>query len=278
MKYERKKRHWAGLMAAVLLIAAALFAGCAEKNDGDEPQNDGGESQKTVEKPKDPWLNLSEEETCGSNGYQWIDPESEEHLMNYWAFDEEFALLRVREGGSDQEKETIGLGIGHEMDADDDGYEGCVRVQAEDLAALSWMTVEYDYWDDVHQVVLTDLRKKEVWEGTEATVRVVQYLAVTGTQWRTGRGISVGDTTERLMEAYPEIQAQTDYYFYGNADEDGEETGVANHDGCWMFLPEGSNRSILFLTEGDTIVQIDLGDGMDGQIWSPAWTGTAPEK
>ena len=104
MKYERKNRRWAGLMAAVLLITAALFVGC-------NGENDDGEPQKPVEKPKDPWLNLSEEETCGANGYQWIDPESEEHLKDYWAFDEEFALFRVREGGSDQEEETIGLGI-----------------------------------------------------------------------------------------------------------------------------------------------------------------------
>jgi len=248
------------------LLALALLAGCGPS---EIPGDDVPEGNF---KPEDPWLNLSEEETCGDNGYWWLDDESEASMLEQYGYDEEFAFF-IRDG--QREDWTMGLGFPKEEKQMPFEYLGNRREMAEDLAAFSWMTVEYDYYDGFHAVVLTDLRKKTVWEGKEPTIYQNQYLSTTRTDCETNRGIAPGDTVEQLMKAYPEVSAQADYF---NAAEGmAEETGIVDHDGCYAYLPEGTNWSILFLTKGDEIVQIDMGDGLDGQMASPAGTGNPSE-
>ena len=95
---------------------------------------------------------------------------------------------------------------------------------------------------------------------------VNQYIACTQPDCETSRGIHVGDTVEALRTVYPEIKKQEGY-----EPENDKESGIAVHDSCWVYTPEKSNRSIMFLTKDDVIVQIDIADGLDGQYTTPKW-------
>lgn len=81
--------------------------------------------------------------------------------------------------------------------------------------------------------------------------------------------IHVGSTTEEMNVAYPEAFKVENYgAFYE------KESGIVEHDSCWCYAPERTNRSILFLAKEGVIVQIDMADGLDGQYTSPSGTGT----
>ena len=252
----------------VLTLAMALLGGCSGQ-DAEQEAPDGQLEQEAN----------SEDIEDGP----WISDEEWASLQNYGDYDLEFGFFMPGANGFEAEGWSLGLGLDHEFALGlPYQYLGGKDRPAEDLVAYNWETVSYSYFDGFHVVSFGDLKTKEVMEGQEPSPCFIQYISTTQPDCKTFRGIHVGNTVEELMEAYPEIQAYLDYANHAaEAEAEGEVTGVADHDTVWMYLPEvepgdNPNRSILFMTKDDVIVQIGMADGLDGQIWSPVWTG-APQ-
>lgn len=81
-----------------------------------------------------------------------------------------------------------------------------------------------------------------------------------GSVWNIGIGPSYGFDLNIPYE-----------YIYWN--ENNLDNGIPIHDSCYVYAPKGNNRSILFLTKDDLIVQMDIGDGLDGQYLNPGSPG-----
>lgn len=183
-----------------------------------------------------------------------------EGSLEYWAYDDEFAFT-MPSGLDGETKWYVGLGEAYDFDLGVPyDLTDVITQPAEDLVALSWSDVVYRYYDGLKVVTLTGFYGNQA-HGFIAN----QYIATSQPDCKTNRGISVGNSIADLLEAYPEVVEQTDYVFESEMTAD-----VAVHNRCFVFAPQGTNRSILFLLKEDTIVQIDMADGLDGQIFSPA--------
>lgn len=152
-----------------------------------------------------------------------------------------------------------GVGIPHE-------YIGSTDEPAQDLVAYTFSTINRIYYDGLTVISFRGFYGDDP-DGIGFAVN--QYISCTQPDCKTSRGIHVGDSVETLCAAYPEVYQNEDYLPDYN-----EESGVAAHDDCWIYTSENSNRSILFLIKNNIIVQIDMADGLDGQITAPSWTGT----
>lgn len=229
----------------IALLAFSLI-GCQKENRDTTSGSD-------IELPKDEKIEASEEEING--------------IQDYWKWDEDWGFSMPSHKGYYGGSWNVGLGFAHEFGLGIP-YEflGITMEPAEDLVALSFSTVERRYYDGLKVVTLSGFYGDKP---DEIGFTANQYLSTTQPGCKTSRGIHVGDTIKALRSAYPEVN-QHEGYWVG---ETGEESGIAAHDDCWVYAPEGTNHSILFLTKGNTIVQIDIADGLDGQITSPAWTG-----
>ena len=244
------------------MLVSAFLGGCANGQVSDEPVV--------------PNQSQQEEQEEGP----WITEEEWDNLQQYGEFDLEFAFYMPGAYGFENQGWTVGLGTAHEFGLGlPYNFLGHDRKAAEDLVAYNWGTVETAYYEGLHVIYFNDLKTKAVMLGEEPTPSFVQYMSTTQPDCKTFRGIHVGNTIDELMEAYPEVQGHLDYVNHAKeAEAEGEITGVADHDAVWMYLPEyepgtNPNRSILFLTKDGVIVQIDMADGLDGQIWSPVFTG-----
>lgn len=195
--------------------------------------------------------NLSDEEIKG--------------VLEYWKHDDEWILTMPSKNGDDN-LWNIGIGPSYEFDLKIPyEYIGKTIVQAEDLAALNFASVEYWYYDGLSMVILSGFRGDEP---NEPEYSVIQYISTIQPNIKTTRGIAIGDSVEKLKEAYPEAEKIKDYWSENNLDK-----GIPIHDSCYIYAPKGNNRSIMFLTKDDLIVQIDIGDGLDGQYMNPASPG-----
>ena len=263
------KRRYLSLLMMIILIFSLAMAGCSN-----EPETDGPTVEDPIQQEQDENAETEQEEGPWMTDEEWV------HLQEYGEFDLEFAFYMPGANGFEKEGWTVGLGLDHEWGLGFP-YEfiDLVERPAEDLAAYNWETVVNSYHNGFHAVYMTNLKTKGVMQGEEPTPCFIQYMSTTQPDCKTFRGIHVGNTVEELMEAYPEIQAHLDYVNHAAEFEaEGEATGVADHDAVWMYLPEydggaNPNHSILFLTKDNVIVQIDMADGLDGQIWSPVFTG-----
>ena len=128
---------------------------------------------------------------------------------------------------------------------------------------LQLKKVEYWYYDGLSIVALIGFRGDKP---NELEFRVIQYISIKQSDCKTSRGIAVGDSVLKLKEKYPEVKEHEEYWTDNSAD-----SGNAIHDNCFVYAPKSTNRSIIFLTKDDDIVvQIDIADGLDGQLWAPA--------
>ena len=194
-----------------------------------------------------------------------LSPEEIESIKKAWAYDAQWAMtMPWREVSGDFWH--VGLGDAYEATLGVP-YEGVDYVcePAQDLAALSFGTVEHRYFDGFSTTVFTDFYGDRP---DEPGYSVTYYISTTQPDCETPRGIHPGNTLTELKEAYPELQKHEGYWTDNNPDY-----GNATHDSCYVYAPEGTNRSILFLTKEDVIVQIDMVDGLDGQIWDPSGPG-----
>lgn len=186
-------------------------------------------------------------------------------LRDYWMWEEDWSFtMPCYNGYGDVWK--VGLGYSHEWGIGIP-YDriGSTSRSTGELAAYYFATISDIYFDGLTVTSFSGFYGDDP-DGPGFSVN--QYIACTQPDCETSRGIHVGDTVEALRTAYPEIKKQEDY-----EPENDKESGIATHDSCWVYAPEKSNRSIMFLTKNDVIVQIDMADGLDGQYTTPKWTG-----
>ncbi|NCB63123.1 MAG: hypothetical protein EOM52_05830 [Clostridia bacterium] len=194
-----------------------------------------------------------------------LSQEEIESIKNAWAFDAEWAMTTPwPEGNGDPWH--VGLGNAYEatLGLPYDGID-ITSEPAQDLVALSFGTVEYHYYDGFSLMLFSDFYGDKT---DEPSYSVAAYISTTQPDCETPRGIHPGSTLAETNKAYPELQKQEGYWTENNPD-----SGNASHDSCYVYAPEGTNRSILFLIKDDIVVQIDMADGLDGQLWSPSGPG-----
>jgi len=194
-----------------------------------------------------------------------LSPEEIGSIKNAWAFDSEWAMTTPwPEGNGDPWH--VGLGDAYEatLGLPYDGID-ITSEPAQDLAALSFGTVEYRYYDGFSLTIFSDFYGDQPGEPEYC---VIYYISTTQPDCKTPRGIHPGNTLAELKEVYPEVQKHEGYWVDNDSDY-----GNAPHDSCYFYAPEGTNRSILFLAKDDVIVQIDMVDGLDGQILIPSGPG-----
>lgn len=186
-------------------------------------------------------------------------------LRDYWKWEADWSFTMPCYNGYG-DVWNVGLGYANEWGIGIP-YDriGSTSRPAEDLAAYSFSTVSHNYFNGL---IVTSFSGFYGDDPNGVGFSVNQYIACTQPECKTSRGVHVGDTVEVLKIAYPEIKKQEGYEAEYNA-----ESGIAAHDSCWFYAPERTNRSILFLTKDDIIVQIDMADGLDGQYTSPSWIG-----
>lgn len=265
------------ILATVLMLTLtmALLGGCSGDVEEQEIPQDQNQQEQEQQDQVEP-----ESETEQDEVGPWMTDEEWVHLQEYGEDNPEFTFYMPGAHGFEDQGWGVGLGLAHEWGLGFPyEYIDSVERPAEDLAAYNWETVVNAYHEGFHTIYMTNLKTKEVMTGEVPGPCFIQYISTTQPECKTNRGIHVGNTVEELMEAYPEIQAHLDYVNHAAEFEaEGEATGVTDHDAVWMYLPEAEpgknpNCSILFLTKDDVIVQIDMGDGLDGQLWSPVFTG-----
>ncbi len=193
-------------------------------------------------------------------------PEKEiQDIHAYWAFDSDWAFTTPCHNGYG-DTWSVGLGQAYEFGLGlPYDWLGRVSEQAQDLAALTFSTVERCYYDGFTAVLLSGFYGDQP---DTPGFSVLIYLSTTNPDCLTPRGVHVGDSVTALQTLYPEAEEQEGYWT-----ESWAESGIVEHDACFVFAPEGTNRSILFLTRDDVIVQIDMADGLDGQYETPTWLG-----
>lgn len=191
-------------------------------------------------------------------------------LRAYWAWDEDWTLTMPCDNGYG-DTWAVGLGDAYEFGLGIPyDYLGDRTEPADDMPAFTFSTIEYRFWDGLSVVTLSGFLDDRADEpGFMANLCV----STTQPDCLDPRGVHVGNTLEELWAAYPELQENTGYW----TDND-PASGIAEHDACYVYAPEGTNRSILFLTKDAVVVQIQLADGLDGQLWSPMWLGLRADK
>lgn len=167
-------------------------------------------------------------------------------MRKYWEYKPEWSFTMPSDKGYG-DTWSVGLGYAHEWGLGIP-YE-FISYDSEpsaDLVSLSFENVIRRYYDGFSVVSLGGFYGDN---DVEPDFAVNQYISVTQPDCETSRGISVGDSVEALKTAYPEAIA---------------------YDGVWVYAPEGTNRSIMFMIQDGIIVQIDMADGLDGQYTNPA--------
>jgi len=185
-----------------------------------------------------------------------------------WAFDSDWAFTTPYYNGYG-DTWSVGLGQAHEfaLGLPYNGL-GSVSEATDGLSALTFSTFERCYFDGFRTVRLYGFYGDKP---DAPGFSILIYLSTTQPDCKTPRGVHPGDTVETLKKLYPEALE------YEDRSEYSPESGIAAHDKCFVYAPKGTNRSILFLTRDDVIVQIDMADGLDGQYESPAWLGVYQE-
>jgi hypothetical protein len=167
-------------------------------------------------------------------------------IRQYWEWQSEWSFTMPSDKGYG-DTWSVGLGYAHEwglgIPYEFISYES---ERSQDLVSLTFANVIRRYYDGL---TVTSLSGFYGDNEDEPGFDVNQYISVTQPDCMTSRGIRVGDTVDALKAAYPEATA---------------------HDGVWVYAPEGTNRSLLFIIRDGAIVQIDMGDGLDGQYMNPA--------
>jgi len=141
---------------------------------------------------------------------------------------------------------------------------GSKSVAAEGIAGLSFSLVRDFYYDGL---VVTSLDGFYGDDPNGPGFSVNQYITTTQADCETARGVHVGDTVETLKMLYPEVINNDEQTVDFNP-----ELITPEYDNSWVYAPENSNRSILFLVKDGVIVQIDIADGLDGQYTFPRGT------
>lgn len=167
-------------------------------------------------------------------------------IRQYWEWQTEWSITMPSDKGYG-DTWSVGLGYAHEwglgIPYEFISYES---QRAEDLVALTFTTVIRRYYKGLTVVSLSGFYGDKQ---DEPGFDVNQYISVTQPECYTSRGIRVGDSLQALKLAYPEATA---------------------YDGVWVYAPEGTNRSLLFIVSNGIIVQIDMADGLDGQYTNPS--------
>jgi hypothetical protein len=196
--------------------------------------------------------------------YKWSEQELRK-IRKYWEWDVEWSFTMPCNNGYG-DTWHVGLGNAYEFGLGIP-YEiyGMTSETDEDLGAYAFSNISTRYYDGLTVITLDGFYGNDP-DGIGFSVN--QYISSTQPDCKTSRGIHVGDTVETLTARYPEVYEKEDYEAVYS-----KESGGAEHDSCWLYTPEQSNRSILFLTQNDIIVQIDIADGLDEQDTSPRWIG-----
>ena len=210
--------------------------------------------EKSIIAPPDEDSNLTENEI--------------EAIMDYWSIqdtDEWLLTMPCYNGYGDTWSVYVGFayetGLGIPYD-----YIGCRYEATEDIPAISFSTVEYWYYLGLTLIGLSGFYGDKP---HEIGYKVTMYISTTQPDCETSRGISPGSTLKELEKAYPEIHKQEGYV----AEYD-PESGITDHDCCYVYAPDHTNRSIIFLLKNNVITQIDIADGFDRQLYTPRWLGT----
>lgn len=192
-----------------------------------------------------------------------MSEEELQSLYEYWKWEADWSFTMPCYNGYG-DTWSVGLGNAYEWGIGIP-YEsiGVTEETAQDLIAYMFSNVKNIYYDGLMIVSFEGFYGVGP-DGIGFAVN--QYISCTQPDCKTSRGIHVGDAVETLCAAYPEI-----YEKEGYEPEYNEESGIVAHDSCWLYTPERTNRSILFLTKDDIIVQIDMADGLDGQYTYPRW-------
>lgn len=224
----------------------------------------------TVTAPTPPPVTASPEISAPLGIDTQLLPEEIESIKNAWAYDAEWAMTTPCANGYG-DTWNVGLGEAYEstLGLPYDGID-VTSEPAQDLVALSFGTVEHFYFDGFSTITFRDFYGDQP---DEPGYCVTYYISTTQPDCETPRGIHPGNTLAELKEAYPEVQEHEGYWTDNDSDY-----GNAPHDNCYYYAPESTNRSILFLTKDDVIVQIDMMDGLDGQILSPSGPGVRHAK
>ena len=254
------------LLALILVgMIALLISSCSEEKKSVTPYSNAKTVITTEESIETSQTAIREEINITSQSGVKLSKEEIQKIQQYWSFNQDWSFSMPCNNGYGDiwyvglgNANEWGIGIPYQ-------YLGTTTEPALDFAALSFTTITKIYYDGLHVMALSDFRDGGMGDDNFAPN---YYISTTQPDCQTSRGIRVGNTIDELQDAYPEAYENEGYWTDFNV-----ESGIVDHDNCWVYAPEGSNRSILFLIKNNIIVQIDLADGLDGQITSPSWTG-----
>ena len=185
-------------------------------------------------------------------------------IYDYWQFDVAWSFKMPCNNGYG-DVWYVGLGDAHEWGIGVP-YEnvGSKSMPADGIAGILFTSVRDFYYDGL---VVTSLDGFYGDDPNGPGFSVNQYITTTQADCETARGVHVGDTVETLKMLYPEVINNDEQTVDFNP-----ELLTPEYDNSWVYAPENSNRSILFLVKDGVIVQIDIADGLDGQYTSPRGT------